>query len=63
MGRDALMQALWSLKEDAAWAWKDALEGHPVDVHKLGLTWKRVEQAVMEEERESLYRSAVQPSV
>jgi hypothetical protein len=51
MGRDALMQALWSLKEDAAWAWKDALEGHPVDLHKLGMVWKRVEQAVIENER------------
>jgi hypothetical protein len=52
LSKNDLLNALWSLKEDAAWAWKDALEGHKLDLHKLGLDWKRVEQATIEMERD-----------
>jgi hypothetical protein len=55
-----LMAALWSLKEDAAWAWKDALEGHPLNLHKLQLDWQRVERAVIKEDNESIRRKPVE---
>ena len=59
MGRDELMAALWSLKEDATWAWKDCLEGHQVDLHKLQMTWRRIELAAMQEDNENLRSGAV----
>lgn len=46
MSKD-LVAALWSLKEDSAWAWKQALEGVAPDVHALGLVWKRIEQLII----------------
>ena len=48
-----LVQALWSLKEDATWAYKQALEGHPPDLHGLGLIWKRIEQITIASEHQS----------
>lgn len=57
------MAALWSLKEDSTWAWKDALEGHPVNLHKLQLTWKRVENAAMELDRNERTSSSVVESL
>ena len=41
-----ITQLLWSLKEDATWAHKQALEGREPDMHTLGLIWKRLEQLV-----------------
>lgn len=42
-----LIEALWSLKEDSTWAYKQALEGRPPDLHTLGLIWKRIEQLII----------------
>jgi hypothetical protein len=45
-----VLAALWSLSEDSKWAWKQALEGRSPDLHSLGLLWKELEKAVIEEE-------------
>lgn len=48
MTRD-LIQALWSLSQDAQWAYKQALEGREPDMHTLGMDWKRVEDAIQQD--------------
>jgi hypothetical protein len=51
------MEALWCLKNDSDWAYKQALEGRMPDMHNLGVIWKRLEMAVIKadtEKRESL---------
>lgn len=43
-----LTALLWSLKEDAEWAWKRAMEGDEDDaMRELGRTWKQLEQYVI----------------
>lgn len=43
-----LVQALWSLKEDAAFAYKQALEGEEPNLVTLGAAWKNIERVVMQ---------------
>ena len=54
-----IIAALHSLKEDASWAWKEALEGREPDMHTLGTIWKRLERAIIQQDlqrKEGVYR-------
>lgn len=53
-----ILSVLYSLKEDVTYAWKQALEGQPVDLHKLGTVWKRLETAVIAEDSSDAYTRA-----
>lgn len=45
-----IMKALWSLKNDIEWAYKQGLEGRDPDIHGLGVSWKNLEVAVMQQD-------------
>jgi hypothetical protein len=45
MNKD-ILHMLWCLKNDADWAYKQALEGREPDMHGLGLIWKQLEQLI-----------------
>lgn len=47
-----LVQALWSLKEDAAFAYKQALEGEEPNLAILGAAWKNVERVLQQQDLE-----------
>lgn len=51
--RAQLTTALWSLKEDATWAWKQSLEGKSPDLATLGRAWKNVEAVVVAMDNET----------
>lgn len=48
MKNKELVQVLWSLKEDAAFAYKQALEGEEPNLVTLGAAWKNIERVVMQ---------------
>jgi len=50
--REQLTAALYSLREDAAWAHRQALEGKLPDMHTLGRAWKNVEGLVVRMDHE-----------
>lgn len=46
MPNKELIQALWSLKEDATHAWKLSLSGDESGIHHVGLAYKTLENVI-----------------
>lgn len=47
-----LTALLYSLKEDATWAWKQSMDGHSPDLFNLNRAWELVVKEVQRLERE-----------